>query len=469
MASWREMLLQHFKSGNTRLTVVSDPDGLLTEEGILAEIKDRGFDVIPLADPVAFRYVYESKCRAMWDQGKTPDLGVVLHSTQELESLPYDLLCAGRQLRFSLHRLLLASLHSAHLDALYEAYQQHQDAILGEKATKEFALTQCFHIVPSLITTSVDLLKVLLSRHAQNVPIPEPLDAYLLATLQTKKQFAVWPLADILSHRETFLRFLQDQWSVYLASLRGASKACIVPFDHQDIRAYADTLFLEGLLKPVSLDDVEALPSWVQIGIQHDPQASAVQRMRKLVERCAQTLPSEDASHREWQKLARTWAELVVLRWELDSCLEAQDRVSWGELQARIEQQFAIWMLHRFSSLHNLPCVPQPVMVHHVPRYLAAIRNEAHLEKIALIIVDGLALDQWLVLRRCIEAKHADWQLDETSVFAWVPTLTSVSRQSIFAAEPPLYFPDSFETTTKEPLHWSRFWEDQGSRIRRSP
>ncbi len=66
------------------------------------------------------------------------------------------------------------------------------------------------------------------------------------------------------------------------------------------------------------------------------------------------------------------------------------------------------------------------------------------------------------MLRRCIEAKHADWQLDETSVFAWVPTLTSVSRQSIFAAEPPLYFPDSFETTTKEPLHWSRFWEDQG-------
>ena len=47
-------------------------------------------------------------------------------------------------------------------------------------------------------------------------------------------------------------------------------------------------------------------------------------------------------------------------------------------------------------------------------------------------------------------------------MFAWVPTLTSVTRQSIFAAEPPLYFPDSLDTTSKERTHWLRFWEDQG-------
>src|SRR5262249_23858700 len=47
--------------------------------------------------------------------------------------------------------------------------------------------------------------------------------------------------------------------------------------------------------------------------------------------------------------------------------------------------------------------------------------------------------------------------------FAWVPTLTSVTRQSIFAAEPPFYFPGSIETTSKERSHWLRFWEDQGA------
>ncbi len=54
------------------------------------------------------------------------------------------------------------------------------------------------------------------------------------------------------------------------------------------------------------------------------------------------------------------------------------------------------------------------------------------------------------------------WRFQESTAFAWVPTLTSVTRQSIFAGEPPLYFPDSLETTSKERAHWLRFWEDQG-------
>lgn len=74
-------------------------------------------------------------------------------------------------------------------------------------------------------------------------------------------------------------------------------------------------------------------------------------------------------------------------------------------------------------------------------------------------------MDQWLILRKHLESQRYNWNFEEHAVFAWVPTLTSVSRQSIFAAEPPLYFPDSFEKTDKEKNLWCRFWEDQtGSR-----
>jgi PglZ domain len=45
-----------------------------------------------------------------------------------------------------------------------------------------------------------------------------------------------------------------------------------------------------------------------------------------------------------------------------------------------------------------------------------------------------------------------------------VPTLTAVSRQSIFAGDPPFFFATSIATTQKEPQHWSRFWEDRGLR-----
>jgi hypothetical protein len=70
-------------------------------------------------------------------------------------------------------------------------------------------------------------------------------------------------------------------------------------------------------------------------------------------------------------------------------------------------------------------------------------------------------LDQWLVLRRCLERKQMPWKLEDSSVFAWVPTVTSVSRQSIFAGVVPLLFPDSLYTTDREPNLWIRFWENE--------
>ena len=50
----------------------------------------------------------------------------------------------------------------------------------------------------------------------------------------------------------------------------------------------------------------------------------------------------------------------------------------------------------------------------------------------------------------------------ENAVFAWIPTITSVSRQAAFAGKPPIYFPASIHTTDKEPALWTQFWVDQG-------
>jgi len=119
-------------------------------------------------------------------------------------------------------------------------------------------------------------------------------------------------------------------------------------------------------------------------------------------------------------------------------------------------------MLDRYGSLYNLPYHHQPVMVHHIPRFLAVERTRKKLSKIALLVLDGLACDQWLLLKRHLEASDAKWRFQETTAFAWVPTVTSVTRQTIFAGEAPLFFPDSLGTTAKEKAHWQRFWENEG-------
>jgi hypothetical protein len=101
-------------------------------------------------------------------------------------------------------------------------------------------------------------------------------------------------------------------------------------------------------------------------------------------------------------------------------------------------------------------------MVHQISRFMAVERTRKKISKIALLVLDGLAFDQWLLLKKNLEACDKAWRFQESTAFAWVPTLTSITRQSIFAGEPPLYFPDSLATTSKEKAHWLRFWEDQG-------
>ena len=470
MASWRDTILKNFKPKISRLTLVADPDGLLTEEGMLTAIKDRGFDLIPFDDPIAFRYAYESQYRRKWDTGQTTDLVVVLRSAEsQLDKLPFDLLKAGRQLPLALHQFfpklnykVIAGLDREYLDAVDEAYQQHDGNQLTERETKEFVLMHCFGMVPKLIKTPVQLLKELLSLHSRKVLLPDFLQEHLLESLTKEATFANWPLADILTSREKFLRFLQDEWKLFLASLSDKSQQSRVPFNHEDVRAYIDTFFLDGSLTPVDREDVTDLPAWVMTGVAHDPKADAVRRFRGLREKFESTLPVADVSHKEWQQAAQRWAELVVLRWEWDDALDDADRTAWDSLHTKVEDSFGQWMKNRYGSLHNLPYQQQPVMVHQISRFMAFERNRKKLPKIALLVLDGLAFDQWLLLKKKLEATDKAWRFQESTAFAWVPTLTSVTRQSIFAGEPPLYFPASLETTSKERTHWLRFWDDQG-------
>ena len=84
--------------------------------------------------------------------------------------------------------------------------------------------------------------------------------------------------------------------------------------------------------------------------------------------------------------------------------------------------------------------------------------------KIALLVFDGLAVDQWIHIRESLVKQSPKLVFDENACFAWLPTLTSVSRQALFSGLKPREFADTIETTSPEPTQWSRFWQDQGLR-----
>jgi len=121
------------------------------------------------------------------------------------------------------------------------------------------------------------------------------------------------------------------------------------------------------------------------------------------------------------------------------------------------------WVGKHYADLPSLPAFTRPIMVHHVPRYLAMRRGNGE-GKIALVVFDGLALDQWIQIRETVINRSQRLVFDENACFAWLPTLTSVSRQALFSGLRPREFADSIETTAQEPSLWTRFWEDHGLR-----
>nr|WP_319394692.1 BREX-3 system phosphatase PglZ [uncultured Desulfobacter sp.] len=478
MSSWRNTILKDFVPNVAKLTLVSDPDCLLTEEKLAMELRDRGFDLIEFHDPIEFRYAYESKYRSIWDRGEHTDLVVILRSQDaELAALPYDLLQAGRKLSFSLGDLfpnlsypVVEQLDRSLLDSLFDAQKKTSPDRMGDNATKDFILRHVFGVAAELVSTEVDLLRFLLRLHYGNSAIPSMLADRLVEVFESSGSFKGWSLSQIVSDAEQFFAFIQERWPIFLENLNQANQVkedyaayglkvqgpVALPFDHQDIRVYIDNLFIEGKLKPVDLPGIDiAKDSWILSGISAAKSDSEALRISRLFELVDTADLSMDSRYTDWIAFAMKWAELSVL---IHTASNAEHKKRYSESGQRLNALFADWLETHYASLINLP-PSTPAMLHHVPRHLARSIEDQKNKKVALVVIDGLSLDQWVTVRNIIQKQNSDLVLRESATFAWIPTLTSVSRQAIFSGKPPIYFPSSINSTNSEEKLWKQFWQ----------
>jgi hypothetical protein len=233
----------------------------------------------------------------------------------------------------------------------------------------------------------------------------------------------------------------------------------VLPFDHQDIRVYIDNLFVEGKIDPIRKPDVVIVAgSWIRCGISEASADDEDVRTSRLFELVGKGLPTLDFLHLDWTAFALKWAELSALVHRGSSETNKSRLQKMGE---SLNTTFAQWLKTHYASLINLPPT-SPAMLHHVPRRLARDLEDSEDGRVALLVVDGLALDQWVTIRHILQGQDSNLVMRESATFAWVPTLTSVSRQSIFSGKPPLYFPSSINSTNQEGKLWKQFWEGVG-------
>jgi hypothetical protein len=484
MTMWADRILKEFPSDLVRLWIVADPDDVLLDERVLSRLRDQGYNVLPFEDSIAFRAEYEEGYRAAWDRGESgPSRALILQlrGTQVYE-LPWDYRRQAREVSLSLSDLfsklsypVVRQLGTHMLPRLFEAQKKYAHHTLGEALTKDFVLTHIFQMCsPHLIIRHEDLWRELLRLLSRESLLPLVLADHVGQVVGEHGIFKGLQVTELFSNRSVALRFIQEAWYRYLAKL-GVSGTNVaepphidygegfdVPFEHTEVRVIV-SMFLDGTLHPLMVDRVpDSLPEWAKVGVVKDPSA-----MRNLilagVSSLAAELPDIESLHRDWIHFARKMAEVLSRFHSLKEADSETIKDKLVELQIVADERLREWVGKYYADLPLRAIDKGPIMVHHVPRVLSLRRSSGE-DKIALLVFDGLSIDQWIQIRDKVANSSPQLVFDENACFAWLPTLTSVSRQALFSGLRPREFGDSIEITSKEPAMWSRFWQDQGLR-----
>jgi len=466
------------------LWIVADPDQVLLDERVLAGLRSRGFDVLPFEDSIVFRAEFEELYRAAWDRGEVgPAKSLVIHVRgTNINDLPWDYLRQARKINLSLADLfselsyvVIRQLDAEYLEQLFDAQSKHVSQPLGETSTKDFILSHIFQFSPHVISSQSDFWRDLLRLQNRDLVLPPNLADRVANILSDNGAFHDLPIQELFSSKSILLRFIQGAWIKYLTNagvlLASAKEPTLpkdlvnlgIPFEHPDVRAIIESMFLDGTLHPEAVQGLPAdFPGWARIGVAKDPD-----EQRNLVIHSVQSLmaamPTPDSSHRDWIQLARRMGEVIARFQLLDSARATSIKESVSQLQDAADEGLRCWVVNHYADLPSLPAMNGPVMVHHVPRFLS-FRRDSGESKVVLLVFDGMAIDQWVHIRESLAKQTQRFAFDESACFAWLPTLTSVSRQALFSGLKPREFPRSIDTTAQEPAQWVRFWQDQGLR-----
>ncbi len=483
---WRDKLLSELMLGMSDYFIVDDPDQLMTEPGIQSELIQRGFEFYAFDNSIELRHFYELKvCRSQSTRvNNDQDESLVISidtGKLNINDIPFDISNNAKKVSLSLAECfpdlfqdVLKCLEPEELDILDQAIMQYEPGRLGDTASRDFILRHIYKVATELIQTSSELLHTLLRIHFRDIQLPELLRSRLVDLLSKRAEFEDWPLEEIISNSHRFFEYLQSRWPAYVSMVKNSERKgikepqaiyqakenkkpeVVLPFDHEDVRIYIENLFSEGSLTPIEIESPDELVDhWCIIGIKQDPKKEIRKRIFGLVDLCHETLPHNNSRHRAWLLFAKRWAELCSLHYTNKDILGKEE---FFKLTEKIDTKFKEWMLNHYNSLHNHPPKP-PVMLNHIPKIMAREITSSNTAKSALILIDGLALDQWVTLRKHIDIKRPT---TESSVFAWVPTITSVSRQALFSVQMPYQFSNTIQTTQAEKKAWLQFWQEQG-------
>lgn len=469
-------VLAHFPLHTHPLTLVSDPDGMLADEAVLTTLTERGFTLVNELDPIRLRQRVEQV------RPFSTDRPLIVVTAGLLNELPYDLWQQGHHVTLALHTFfpnlaypVVRALTPTQRWRLAQAPPPPRR--LGQRGTVAFLLRHVFAADLDALREPAQFVAWLDQYHQQADPMPTVLADSLLAHLRKVTAYADWPLAELLANRDTFATFVREQWRACVQQQTGQLLGeepvrYLLGFetDHR-LQDALPAFVRSGTLEPVNVDRPDRLPGWARPAVLALDEDRRPRRAAELLSVLAEHLntplrPSSgqalaNARWEQWQTVARAWAELTALRYDPDSPLSSAQQKECQRLQGKLDVAFLAWLRQRYAPLGSQR-LPTPHHVHHVPHYIAYQRRQGQADRVALLILDCMALADWALIGPVWRARHPDWCFEEHLVLAQVPTITAVSRQALVSGLRPADFVATLDSNRTEPGQWAAFWAGEG-------
>ncbi|MEW6624167.1 MAG: BREX-3 system phosphatase PglZ [Bacillota bacterium] len=441
--------------------LVYDIDNLFEDEMIIQEIISNGFNMVHYDDPEVFRYSYEKDIKNQETMSKY----MVLVKSETY--VPYDILeqfyCERISLRDIFPKLSYTVVRDVYVDCmdrLYKVYQGYNGEELGDRGTMDYILKSVYGIYVELIDDFMLLVKQLTNIYYQGLSIPHVIGQHLIEELEKNHKIRPYPLHKLIDSPHSFFQFVQSQWDLYVESMKKpiSKEGLIIDFESHEIRVYLDNLFQEDYLYPVKVDEDYDVPVWMEAGVLYDTaqgMKNTMQNKLLITESKLQGI----SSYKDWFVISQLWSDILVLFHNYNYHLEDYFAEELTKLKEKLLLVFKDWMTVHYNKLHSLSYIKAPVVVHKIPWHIESRIKQKGINKVALIVIDGMSLDDWKIMKSTMTNKL---KFNEHLAFAWVPTTTSFSRQAIFSGEIPAHFEDTVLSTNHDEKHWKKFWIERG-------
>ncbi len=456
-----ENLLRYFPENIYPLFLVFDPDCLLNEESVLAALSERGCTLFDETDPISLRYRFE----ALKPLGASAP--IIIRSENQLNTLPFDIWQQGHKVKLGLNtffpNLAYPVLQQLTPNQVWRLGQfPSPSKKLGQKGSIEFILKQVFEIDLPNSNSLAETIIWLNRLHQSTDKLPKLFKNHILQKLENKT--SIQNLEELLINKEAFINFLQEQWSGFVKrktgeSIREPTGEYVLDFEnHLVLQDQLSTLIRSGNLAPVKVFDPDSIPFWAKSGVLAIDEDPNLVRLKELITALNEISDQELSVYRwgEWQSLAYILAETISLSGVTKSDASTTD----NNMQNSFDKSFLTWLEKRYSVL-GANKLPQPHHLFHIPHYIAYQRRQQKAKKVALVIMDGMALADWQVIGKAWRSRNPNWIFYETLVMAQIPTMTSISRQALVSGLRPVDFSESLRDNHAEYTLWRAFWQNE--------